>query len=239
LALMAVFGSALVVGLVPTAALANHVPSATYTGTTAGGAAVAFNVSPDGASVLGFAWTNVETPCGTVIGSQSSMAIGADHTFANTATYGMRISGSFPAVGTASGTLRFRLAPPLSCDSGDIAWMASTSARPTPAPTPAPTPIPPPTPSVDTTAPQTTITKHPQKTVLTTALRVRARFAFRSSEPGSRFECKLDRGAWRACASSKTFRVKRGKHVLKVRAIDASGNSDATSAVWRWIVRRG
>lgn len=58
-------------------------------------------------------------------------------------------------------------------------------------------------------------------------VKVKARF---SSEPGARFECKLDRRPYAACASPKTLRLKVGKHVFRVRGIDAAGNADGTPA---------
>lgn len=84
--------------------------------------------------------------------------------------------------------------------------------------------------TVDTVAPNTTFTRKPAKT--TTKKRVR--FAFTSSESGSRFECRLDKGSWRACVSPKAVRVKKGRHVFLVRAIDAAGNVDATPALYRF-----
>ena len=56
-----------------------------------------------------------------------------------------------------------------------------------------------------------------------------ARFTFTSNEPGSRFQCSLDGARFRACASPKRYRnLRPGKHVFRVRAIDAAGNVDPT-----------
>jgi CSLREA domain-containing protein len=56
-----------------------------------------------------------------------------------------------------------------------------------------------------------------------------ARFSFTSNEPGSRFQCSLDRARFRACASPKRYRgLRPGKHLFRVRAIDAAGNVDPT-----------
>jgi hypothetical protein len=73
----------------------------------------------------------------------------------------------------------------------------------------------------DTTAPKTTITKAPKaKTTSTTA-----KFKFKSNEGGSKFQCKLDKGKFKSCKSPKTYKkLKPGKHVFKVRAIDKAGN---------------
>jgi hypothetical protein len=78
-----------------------------------------------------------------------------------------------------------------------------------------------PGPAPDTTAPTAKITKAPKaKSTSTTA-----KFKFKSNEAGSRFECKLDKGKFKKCKSPKTYKkLKPGKHVFKVRAIDKAGN---------------
>ena len=87
----------------------------------------------------------------------------------------------------------------------------------------------------DTTPPDTTITKRPPKR---TFKRV-AGFEFTSTEPGSRFECALDKRDFVACATPFSLkRLKFGKHILRVRAIDAAGNIDATPATKTWTVKR-
>jgi hypothetical protein len=56
-------------------------------------------------------------------------------------------------------------------------------------------------------------------------------FAFRSSEPGSTFQCRLDARAWAACTSPKTTaKLAEGTHVFHVRAKDRAANLDATPA---------
>ena len=83
--------------------------------------------------------------------------------------------------------------------------------------------------TVDTVAPNTTINKKPAKRITTK----RARFAF-SSEAGARFQCRLDRGAWKDCTSPRTVRVTKGRHVFAVRARDLAGNVDPTPATYRF-----
>ncbi|MGN6815520.1 MAG: hypothetical protein ACTHK3_05480 [Solirubrobacterales bacterium] len=79
----------------------------------------------------------------------------------------------------------------------------------------------------DTTPPDTKITKAPPKKSHKTT----AKFKFTSSEAGSTFECKLDKGKFKKCSSPKTYKkLKPGKHVFKVRAIDKAGNVDPTPA---------
>lgn len=63
-----------------------------------------------------------------------------------------------------------------------------------------------------------------------------AEFTFGSSEPGSRFECKLDLKPFRACTSPYRRKVGLGKHGFRVRAIDPQGQVDRTPAIFRWRV---
>jgi parallel beta-helix repeat protein len=88
--------------------------------------------------------------------------------------------------------------------------------------------VPPP----DTTAPQTTITAGPPSSASITAA-----FEFVSSESGSRFDCRLDAGAWLACTSPRTYvNLPVGSHRFEVRAIDVAGNVDPTPAQHAWSV---
>jgi hypothetical protein len=67
----------------------------------------------------------------------------------------------------------------------------------------------------------------------------RATFRFRSTDIGHpRFKCKLDRRPRRACGPRKTYRhLKRGRHILRVRATDLAGNVERRAARYRWRVR--
>ena len=107
----------------------------------------------------------------------------------------------------------------------------SSPATPNPAPGCPPTASEPPPPPPDTTAPNTRITASPRRTTTSR----RASFRFTASEAGSRFICKLDARPWYPCRSPKSYaRLKRAIHTFRVRAIDLSGNMDATPAVRRW-----
>ena len=87
--------------------------------------------------------------------------------------------------------------------------------------------------TADKTAPQTKIVKGPKaKTHSTTA-----RFKFNSNESGSSFQCKLDKKPFKACKSPKKYKkLKPGKHVFKVRAIDKAGNVDGSPAKRKFTV---
>jgi TolB protein len=64
-----------------------------------------------------------------------------------------------------------------------------------------------------------------------------AKFTFSSTVEGSTFECRLDGKPFKACTSPKSYRnLKVRKHTFEVRAIDASGNVDATPAKRTWKV---
>jgi DNA-directed RNA polymerase specialized sigma24 family protein len=86
---------------------------------------------------------------------------------------------------------------------------------------------------VDTNRPDTTITSHPHVNSNDSS----PTFAFRSTEAGSHFECRLDGGSWRRCSSPKTYQgLSPGQHIFRVRARDASGNVDSTPASWTWTI---
>ena len=87
--------------------------------------------------------------------------------------------------------------------------------------------------STDTTAPSTSITTGPSGTVRSTS----ASFGFASSEPGSSFQCRRDRGSWEGCGSPKAYSgLSQGSHTIEVAATDAAGNRDATPASRSWRV---
>jgi hypothetical protein len=86
----------------------------------------------------------------------------------------------------------------------------------------------------DTTPPNTMIHGGPRRT---TRART-ASFHLMSTEAYSKFQCKLDRGPWRACGERKTYRrLKKGWHTFLARAIDSAGNRDQTPAKRRWRIR--
>ena len=66
----------------------------------------------------------------------------------------------------------------------------------------------------------------------------KAKFRFSSNESPVAFQCKLDSGSFEACTSAAKFKVKKGKHELHVRAIDAANNVDPTPASYSWKVRK-
>lgn len=86
----------------------------------------------------------------------------------------------------------------------------------------------------DTTAPSTTITKHPKRKTK----RRKARLAFTSTESGSTFECAFDLGKFSPCTSPTARRLKRGRHNFAVRAVDAAGNADPSPASFQWKIKR-
>ncbi|MGZ5416775.1 MAG: InlB B-repeat-containing protein [Nocardioides sp.] len=80
--------------------------------------------------------------------------------------------------------------------------------------------------TVDTTAPQTSITSGPSTWVLAG----RATFGLSSTEPGSTFRCTLD-DSGRICGSSGgTVSFAPGTHTFAAFARDAVGNDDVTAA---------
>ena len=109
------------------------------------------------------------------------------------------------------------------------------NAPPPPPPPPPPPdgdgdPPPPEPPAADTEPPNTTITERPKNKTKSK----KAEFEYESSEPGSTFEYSLDGKAFKPVGDAKTLKVKVGKHVFEVRAIDPAGNVDSTPARDRW-----
>jgi len=87
--------------------------------------------------------------------------------------------------------------------------------------------------AVDTTPPDTSIDSGPAGTSASSS----ASFGFSANEPGSTFQCRLDGGAWAACASPKAYTsLADGSHTFDVRATDAAGNTDATPASRTWTI---
>ncbi|HEX6687755.1 MAG TPA: right-handed parallel beta-helix repeat-containing protein [Solirubrobacterales bacterium] len=81
--------------------------------------------------------------------------------------------------------------------------------------------------------PQTKIVKIPKKRSRSGT----ARFEFESDEPGSIFLCRLDDKPFDLCRSPKTYkRLKPGKHLFEVRAIDPAGHVDRTPAKTQFTV---
>jgi CSLREA domain-containing protein len=88
-------------------------------------------------------------------------------------------------------------------------------------------------PKADKKAPETTIVKGPKAR----SRKRTAKFRFTSSEAGSTFQCKLDKKKFKPCRSPKKYkRLKPGKHVFEVRAIDPAGNRDKTPATRKFRV---
>lgn len=94
----------------------------------------------------------------------------------------------------------------------------------------------------DTTAPDARIDKAPKKKIKTRKQLAKVKISFSADDPVARFECKLDKQAYRPCSSPKSYRIKATghlrKHAFSVRAIDAAGNIDPTPAMRTFRVKR-
>jgi hypothetical protein len=82
--------------------------------------------------------------------------------------------------------------------------------------------------SIDCQSPDTSV-KGPSK-VRSRKKRAWLSFILAATEPGSFFQCSLDDNAFIVCSSPFTAKLRQGKHVLTVRAIDSSGNPDTSPA---------
>jgi hypothetical protein len=85
----------------------------------------------------------------------------------------------------------------------------------------------------DTNPPETTIALGPSGSVASQS----ASFGFKSSDRHSKFQCRLDAGAWAGCDSPKSYsQLAAGAHTFSVRAYDRAGNVDPTPAARTWTV---
>ncbi len=82
----------------------------------------------------------------------------------------------------------------------------------------------------DRKAPQTKITKHPRGNTR----KKQAMVAFKASEPGSSFECRLNRHPFGPCASPLKVKSAKGRNVFAVRATDSVGNTETKPAKSEW-----
>ena len=85
--------------------------------------------------------------------------------------------------------------------------------------------------TVDTVAPDTSISTGPSGTVASTS----ATFTFSSNEGGVTFQCALDGAAFSSCPAGYTG-LAQGSHTFQVRAVDAAGTADPTPASRSWVV---
>ena len=82
-------------------------------------------------------------------------------------------------------------------------------------------------------APNTKFKKKPKKK----GSKRKVKFRFVSTQPGSHFECRLDKKkAFRPCRNPFKKKLKKGKHVLRVRAVNAQGVRDPSPAKYHWRV---
>ena len=87
--------------------------------------------------------------------------------------------------------------------------------------------------TVDTTAPDTSLTGGPSGTLSSST----AAFEFSSGDGSASFECKLDAGAWEVCADPKTYAsLSEAPHTFSVRARDSAGNVDPSPASQVWTI---
>jgi VCBS repeat protein len=82
------------------------------------------------------------------------------------------------------------------------------------------------------TVPETTIISGPAKK----STSADASFEFATDDQGPQtYSCKLDSDGWKNCFSPQQYTgLAAGSHTFRVRATDASGNTDPTPASYRW-----
>jgi Ca2+-binding RTX toxin-like protein len=118
---------------------------------------------------------------------------------------------------------------------------STVPSSPPPAPAPAFTPLRAPRPpgqARDRTPPITGIAHRPPHRIFTAARYRRVVFVFKSNEPGVRFRCKLDRRRFFPCGRIRAYRLRPGRHALRVFAIDQAGNRDRPPVLVKLRIRR-
>ena len=87
--------------------------------------------------------------------------------------------------------------------------------------------------TIDSTPPETTLVSAPSGTTTASSATV----TFTRDDPGAHFECRVDGGDWKPCASPLSLGgLAPGGHDVKVRAVDGAGNADPTPAEARWTI---
>ena len=84
----------------------------------------------------------------------------------------------------------------------------------------------------------TRITKKPARTVFTRRRTAQVSVSFVTTGPVARVECRMDLGAWVPCRSPHRFRVRPGRHAIRIRAWDTSGLPDPTPAVTKFTLKK-
>jgi hypothetical protein len=116
---------------------------------------------------------------------------------------------------------------PVGGNTSELSGTATTVAAPIPPPAPPASSA-----AADSDPPETAFKKKPRKKSTDRT----PTFKFVSDEPGSSFQCKLDRKPFAPCGAKKTFRVRPGKHKLRVESMDLAGNVDPTPALFKFEV---
>lgn len=94
-----------------------------------------------------------------------------------------------------------------------------------------------PPPTATQPVPETKLVTKPKAVVKTKKAKASVRFSFSSDVAGATFQCKLDKAAFAACKSPKSYKVKPGKHKFQVRAV-GPGGTDATPASFSFKVKK-
>ena len=93
-------------------------------------------------------------------------------------------------------------------------------------------------PARDQDPPETTIADGPSGKVKTARRRAKVTFELESDEAGSTFLCRIDGGEYKPCGETKSYKLKPGRHVFRVVAVDAAGNVDETPVKQRFKIVR-
>ncbi|MBN8580074.1 MAG: sortase [Anaerolineae bacterium] len=194
------------------------------------------NVDPTPAS---YTWTvDTTAPAAPVVTTPANGSVTNDSTpsVSGTAepnsTVTVYIDGSIAGTTTADGSGNWNFTAAALSDGSHTVRATSTDAAGNTSPSSNTNTF-----TVDTTAPDTTITANPADPTNSTT----ASFSFTGSDPGgsgvASFQCQIDGGAFSACTSPQSYLgLSDGSHTFQVRAIDVAGNVDATPASYTWTI---
>lgn len=148
----------------------------------------------------------------------------------------LAVGVDFPKIQLAAGDrVWIRISGPLDSGSGEPA-VASFSFNVT-AELP---PLPPATSGGDENPPAAPSPAAPETAIMKSAFNQHtrtARFRFSSTVEASGFQCKLDKGEFKPCASPRAYKhLKPGRHTFRVRALAPSGLLDESAAVARFSI---
>ncbi len=93
-------------------------------------------------------------------------------------------------------------------------------------------------PRIEAPAPTTRLLRRPHKLLRTRARTAKGIFRFGTDQSDVTFLCQFDRKRYRDCGLRFVRWFRRGRHVVRVKARNTAGKTDASPAIYRFRVKR-